>query len=112
MNYRFLSAMMTLGLLTVPGTSLAQEVVGYRNGSNWNTMMGGVSGWSGSWGWIWMIFMWIIMAFVAIAIWRALTHGSNHSSHSRSALDVLKERLAKGEIETKEFEEKKALLEK
>jgi len=62
-------------------------------------------GWLGWGGWIIMLLWWalVIAGIVLFARWLISLSGSRH----KSALDVLKERYAKGEIEKKEFEEKK-----
>ena len=45
---------------------------------------------------------------VAVFVFRMLT--SNRVGETRDAIDILKERFAKGEIDKDEFEEKKRLL--
>ncbi|MCL5733673.1 MAG: SHOCT domain-containing protein [Patescibacteria group bacterium] len=62
-----------------------------------------------SWGWgnmIIMLIWWIIIivAFVLAIRWMVITSGGRREG--RDAVEILKERYAKGEIDKKEFEEK------
>ena len=65
------------------------------------------------WGWpgfflgpFFMIIFWIIIAIIVILLFRNYGERSNAKTES-SAMDILKERYAKGEINKKEYEEKK-----
>lgn len=70
--------------------------------------------------WYGMIFgpiMMVVMLVVFVMVIRCIGGGgscgmSKHAQQSgeKSALDILKERFAKGEIDKKEFEEKKKLI--
>ena len=66
-----------------------------------------------SFGWFGGIFMMLWMALIiagSIAlVWWLIdqTRQGSHPNHEKSALEILKERYAKGEIDKKEFEDKK-----
>ncbi len=62
-------------------------------------------GW-GLGGGLMMLIFWVLV--VVLVFWLAKEFGRTSESSSRSStLDILKERYAKGEIDKKEFEEKK-----
>ncbi len=66
------------------------------------------------WGWVWMVVFWVIIILIITAIVRAVSHDKRHyrggywrDSRGNTALDILNERYAKGEITKEEFEAKK-----
>ena len=81
----------------------------FSNNNSTNNMMNFGFGLFNSFGWIFMILWWvlIIAGIVALIRWLIRQSRSSHNNHAKSALEVLKERYAKGEINKQEFEEKK-----
>ncbi len=57
-------------------------------------------------GWVWII----AILFIIIVIWfivKVVNLNNQQGSNSKTPLDILKERYAKGEIDKEEFEERK-----
>ncbi len=76
----------------------------------WGMMGPGMMGGFG-WGWfmpIFMIIFWGLVIWGIVALVRGLSQpGGSDSSKADSALEVLKKRYARGEINKEEYEEKK-----
>ena len=68
-----------------------------------------MDGWGMGFGGIGMILFWvlIIVGVVILMKWLADGPSGSDSSREKTALDVLKERYARGEINREEFERKK-----
>jgi len=59
------------------------------------------------WGGGWMFLWWILIIVVIVGAVSFFIRQGNPASREKSALDILKERYARGEISKEEFEEKK-----
>lgn len=74
---------------------------GLYNDYGWGT--GSMMGWFG--GGLMMIIFWVL--FIALIVWAVREFGGRNVQSSSRALDILKERYAKGELSKEEFESKK-----
>lgn len=96
-------ALMTL--ILSPGAALAGWFSNrgmYAGG--YHMMGGGYMGWT-------MILFWILVLFVLVSVIRWLLRlTSTEDSAPKPPLDILKQRLARGEIDIEEFEKKRQLL--
>jgi len=103
MGFMPLMQMMTGGGMMSGGSNLFS----LTNSSNNPMMNFGFTpfGWIGG---IFMILFWVLVIVGVVSLIKWLASQNRYESNdARSALDVLKERYAKGEIDKKEFEEKK-----
>jgi putative membrane protein len=67
-------------------------------------------GWWMLWGSVMMILFW--GGLVALVVWGVQSLGRRDDSRGQSPLDIAKERLARGEITSQEFEKIRELLER
>lgn len=73
--------------------------------------------WHGTWGWghmmaggLMMVLFWAAVVALIVLIVRRLSGPARADPPDRSALAILEERFARGEIERDEFEEKRGVL--
>lgn len=95
-------------LTAVFGVTPLAWAQGYGHGSG---MLGGW-GWGADWsvGMIGMLLWWVLIILAITILVRWLISGAAHRGHPDArdrSLDILKERYARGEIDKKEFEDKK-----
>ncbi len=70
-------------------------------------MMNGFEGHGWGMGWWWIIGLIIVVAVVWMLIKSMNTNSRGNLPSGKSALDILKERYARGEIDKEEFEERR-----
>ncbi len=71
---------------------------------------GMTGGFGGGFGWVFMILFWvlIIVSILALVKWMGTSSSaSGRSGSDNKALDILKERYARGEIDEQEFQKRK-----
>ena len=64
----------------------------------------------GIWGFIFMLTIMVLVIAGVIAVVHYLNHDTREHNQGESALDLLKKRYANGEIDKKEYEEKRKVL--
>lgn len=78
-----------------------------------------MNNWNGFWGWgmgmgfVFMLLFWgfIILGIVALTRWLMAQSSPSRSSRDKTPLEIVQERYARGEIDQKEYEQKKRDLE-
>lgn len=78
------------------------------NGYGWGSMMGNWGTTGSVLDWLWMVLVWALVIVAIVALWRWATRAAGQAPGT--ALEVLKTRYAKGEIDAEEFAEKKKVL--
>lgn len=75
----------------------------------WGHMYGyGAGGCHGmGFGWIGMVLFWVLLVVAAVMLFKSTSGNGMSSGRKNNALDILKERYARGEVEREEFEQKK-----
>ncbi len=104
----YVALVVTLGFLA----SMATDVFAQWRGYDWGHGPGMMGGYGGGWfGSIIMVAFWIavVVGIIFLIRWLVTTTGagSQGGRSEESALEILKKRYARGEIDKKEFEAKK-----
>jgi putative membrane protein len=106
----------TLALTVISGAAFAQNAEGYNRSEYFHgpgMMWGGYGGYGMFLGPLFMIVLLIAIVAGVIYLLRAFGGGNLGLAAGTSgvrSLDILKERYARGEIDSKEFEERKRML--
>jgi len=74
----------------------------------WHMMWSG--GWGGGWGFWWIFPLFMFLMMIGCFGFFLFGHGSGGRRPHHSALEILNERFAKGEIQKQEYDEKKAAI--
>jgi len=69
--------------------------------------MGDFGGWVPGFGWVFMLLFWVLVVVGILAIVKWLMTGPGGQQTTKTPLQILEERYARGEIDRDEFEQKK-----
>jgi putative membrane protein len=72
-------------------------------------MMWGDGWWGLGMGIVWLVFLGLVVGGIVLAV-RGSSGGATDRGRERSALDILDERFARGEIDRDEYEERRRVL--
>ena len=99
-----------LGILAITFVFTNNSIAGWGNGQCFYPGSGGMMG--GGYMGFSMIFFWVILLAILVFVvrWIFRQGPPNHTNTSPTALDLLKKRLANGEIDIEEFKEKSKFL--
>lgn len=70
-------------------------------------MFWGNHGWGMGFGWFFMAAFWILVVLGIIYLIKVIAGDARKGEREETALDILKKRYARGEVNKEEFEEKK-----
>jgi len=103
---------MALAIVFFPST---QALAQWGNNQGWYMGPGMMGGWGMGWfGGIFMMIFWVLILVGLIFLIKWLIQSTNRAKadagNGNRALEILKERYARGEIDRAEFEEKKKVL--
>ena len=95
--------------------SSTEALAGWGDNQGWHMGPGMMGGWGmGGFGGIFMIIFWVLVLVGLIYLIKWLIHSTNQArsdaGNANRALAILKERYARGEIDTAEFEERKKVI--
>jgi len=110
----------TTGTITALALSLVffsstTALAGWRENQGWHMGPGMMGGWGMGWfGGIFMMIFWVLVLVGLIFLIKWLVQTTNRAKsdagNGNRALEILKERYARGEIDIAEFEEKKKVV--
>lgn len=78
-------------------------------GRNANTMMNGMMG-CGAAALLWLLFVGLLVVGIVVLVRTLTDRGTGSGRSASSALEILEERFARGEIDLEEFEERRRAL--